>query len=115
MAEEKEAEKAQARLEEFGQMNAARRAAIEKLKKNPNMPIDEMPDCDIKLQRIREQCTLDGKKFTDVQWHYEKEEQVLGKTIFDAKRERAITGWKRESEIPGAKLFIDGASHEDIT
>ena len=55
------------------------------------------------------------KKFTDVQWHYEKEEQVLGKTIFDAKRERAITGWKRASEIPGAKLFIDGASHEDIT
>lgn len=74
-----------------------------------------MPDCDIKLQRIREQCALTGTKFTDVQWHHEKEEQVLGKTIFDAKSQRAITGWKRASEIPGAKLFIDGASHEDIT
>jgi len=25
-----------------------------------------MPDCDIKLQRIREQCALTGTKFTDV-------------------------------------------------
>ena len=28
---------------------------------------------------------------------------------------RNINGWKRASEIPGAVLFRDGASHEDIT
>lgn len=28
---------------------------------------------------------------------------------------REISGWKRASEIPGAVLFQDGASHEDIS
>ena len=97
-------------------MNNARRDAMERLIKNPDMPVDEMPDCDIKLAKIRANCKKDGKKFVDVQFDCEKdEEKVLGGPIFAAKRARAITGWKRASEIPGSCLFRDGASHEDIT
>jgi len=35
--------------------------------------------------------------------------------LFELKRIRQVTGWKRASEVPGAVLFKDGASHEDIT
>lgn len=79
------------------------------------MPIDEMPDCSIKLTKIREQTTSSGEKFTDVQFDHNNEEAILGPKIFSMKSARNIQTWKRASEIQGSVLFKDGASHEDIT
>lgn len=82
---------------------------------NPDMPLDDMPDCFIKLDKLRQDCKDNTRKYTDKQFDHEQEEAVFGAAIFEQKRARAITGWKRASEIPGAVLFRDGASHEDIT
>lgn len=45
MAEQREQERAEARLQALGNMDAERRAKFAEMDKNPNMPIDEMPDC----------------------------------------------------------------------
>ena len=79
------------------------------------MPIDQMPDCHIKLKAIREHCKTNACKFTDVQFDHDEEDKVFGEGMNPTPRQRAITGWKRASEMPGACLFRDGASHEDIT
>lgn len=102
-------------MDALAKMSDARRLAMEEMLKNPNMPIDDMPDCKIKLDKIREKVKEDHQKFTDSQFDHEKPDQVLGDRIAPNPRLRLIDGWKRASEIPGAKLFIDGASHEDIT
>lgn len=88
---------------------------MEEMLKNPNMPIADMPDCKVKLDKIREKVKQDHQKFTDSQFSHENPDQVLGERIAPAPSQRLIEGWKRASEMPGAKLFIDGASHEDIT
>lgn len=79
------------------------------------MPIDEMPDCHIKLTKIREHCKTNACKFTDVQFDHDYEDKVFGEGMNPTPRMRAVTGWKRASEIAGSCLFRDGASHEDIT
>jgi len=52
--------------EALARMGAARRAALLALEKNPNMPLDEMPDCEKKLNKIRETFANVPEKFTDV-------------------------------------------------
>ena len=103
------------RMEAMAMMGDKRRKQMEEMLKNPDMPMDQMPDCEMKLEKIRADCTANSKKYTDVDFDHEKEEEILGAPIFAAKTARAITGWKRASEVPGAVLFRDGASHEDIT
>ena len=98
----------------FAKMSGARQAAIEAMRRNPDMPIDEMPDCPTKLEKIRAQAQQ-GEKFNDSQFDHNNEEAVYGEFVYSQKSMRQITGWKRASEIPGAVLFRDGASHEDIT
>ena len=62
-------------------MSAARQAAMKRLMANPDMPIDEMPDCDIKLKKIREYCKTNACKFNDVQFDHSDEVKVLGEPI----------------------------------
>ena len=114
LAEEEAARKDAERQEMFAKMSSARLAALEKMKNNPNMPIDEMPDCPTKLEKVREQAKA-GTEFTDKQFDHEDEKLVYGDFVHSQLRQRLVTGWKRASEVPGAVLFKDGASHEDIT
>ena len=105
------------RLQAYAAMSSKRRAAMDMLIKNPHvyMPLDDMPDCDIKLNKLRQDCKVNAIKYTDKQFDHEQEEQVLGTTIFKEKSSRLIHSWKRASSIPGAVLFHQNASHEDIT
>jgi len=66
----------------LAQMSGKRRAAIKRLQENPDMPIDDMPDCDIKLQKIREHCKTNACKFTDKQFDHGTEEEILGTSIY---------------------------------
>ena len=90
LAEEKENQAAAERQEAMAQMSAARQAAMKRLMANPDMPIDEMPDCGIKLKKIREHCKTNSCKFTDAQFSHEEEEKVLGTPIFQRKSARNI-------------------------
>lgn len=113
LVEAREAAADAARQEALAKMGDKRRQMMEMLMKNPDMPIDEMPDCHIKLNKIREYCKANACKFEDKQFDHSDEAAIFGERIIP--RQRAVTGWKRASEIPGACLFRDGASHEDIT
>ena len=64
LAEEEAARKDAERQEMFAKMSSQRLAALEKMRNNPDMPIDEMPDCPTKLEKVREQARA-GTKFTD--------------------------------------------------
>ena len=97
------------RREKFKAMYAA-------LNNNSNMSIEDMPDCIDKLEKIRKDCRENSRKFTDSEFDHTDEAKVLGSNITDHPiRKKMVTGWKRASEIPGAVLFRDNASHEDIT
>lgn len=67
-----------ARREDLAKMGEQKRLMMEKLRKNPDMPIDEMPDCHIKLNKIREHCKTNACKFTDVQFDHDNEDSVFG-------------------------------------
>lgn len=95
-------------------MSGKRQAAMRRMLADPNMPVDDMPDCMKKLDKIRDECKTNTTKFTDAQFDHAIEEEVLGTNIYQNKSSRAITGWARASEIEGSVLFRDGASHEDI-
>jgi len=47
------------REEEQRKMSDKQKALMEELKNNPNMPIDDMPDCEFKWKKILEK----GEKF----------------------------------------------------
>lgn len=114
LSAQREENAAQARLENQAKMSQEKQLALQRMKDNPNMPIDEMPDCHHKLTKIRANTVTTSEKFTDVQFDHNNEEAILGPKVFSEKSMRSITEWKRASEIPGAILFKDGASHEDI-
>jgi hypothetical protein len=54
LAEEEAARKDAERQEMFAKMSQAKVEALERMRNNPDMPIDEMPDCPTKLEKIRE-------------------------------------------------------------
>ena len=54
LVEAREAAADAERQEALAKMGDKRRQMMEMLLKNPDMPIDEMPDCHIKLNKIRE-------------------------------------------------------------
>jgi len=119
LVEAKEAAANEARMEALAKMGDARKEMMQKLMANPDMPIDEMPDCHIKLKAIREFCKTNACKFTDKQFDHDNPSSVFGATMGTKGdptiEQRAPRGWKRASEIAGSCLFKDGASHEDIT
>ena len=65
MREQEEERKSQERQNALAQMSAERQAAMQRMLDNPNMPIEEMPDCDQKLTKIREWCRDNNEKYTD--------------------------------------------------
>lgn len=46
-------------------MSQEKQRAIEEMRNNPNMPIEKMPDCPTKLEKIRSFCKTEGCKFSD--------------------------------------------------
>jgi len=74
-------------------MSDAKKALIAKLDANPNMPIDEMPDCRRKLIAIRKDCLENTKKYTDVQWDHMDETKLFGANMTPPIEHRAIIGW----------------------
>lgn len=89
----------------LAQMSSKRQAMMARMDADPNMPVDDMPDCQKKLEKIRNECKTNACKFTDAQFDHKIEEEVLGTNIYQAKSARAITGWARASEIEGSVLF----------
>ena len=112
------------RQEALAKMDGEKRRKIEMLRKMEregklDMPIDEMPDCDTKLQQIRKNHNTkkSQNKFEDAQFSHDNETQILGVPADEVERQKrawVITGWKRASEIPNSVLFKNGASHLDI-
>jgi hypothetical protein len=73
-------------------------------------PIDELPDCQHKFDKIEEQFGAGvNEKYVDAGFDHNDAEKVLGKEFGE------LDHWGRASEIEGAVLFKDGANHEDIT
>ena len=64
-------------------MSDWRRKKIEDMQNNPNMPIDDMPDCLEKLEKIRADCLKNNKKYIDQEFDHEDQAKVLGSNIFD--------------------------------
>jgi len=79
LAEEEALRKDEERQEQFSKMNEKRRMAMEALANNPNMPIDEMPDCPQKLEKIRKA----GEKYNDTQFDHEYENEIYGDAIYE--------------------------------
>jgi len=91
-------------------MTAEKRARLANI--DPNAPIDEMPDSQIKYDKIVKKAAEEaGWKYTDAEF---TEEKMLGERIEQEPAKRFIKGYKRASEIAGATLYRDGASHRDV-
>lgn len=105
----------EARLETLAAMSEDRRKAMQELMRNPDMPIEKMPDCDTKLAKVRQYCLDKACKFQDTQFDHEDEDKVYG-NLWEkyTKEDREIAGWKRASDMVGAVLFKGTASHLDI-
>ena len=93
LVEEREAQKDEERQNNLSKMSDAKKALIAKLDANPNMPIDEMPDCRRKLIAIRKDCLENTKKYTDVQWDHMDETKLFGANMTPPIEHRAIIGW----------------------
>ena len=78
LVEAREAAADAERQEAMAKMGDARRKMMEELMKNPDMPIDEMPDCKIKLDKIRDWCKTNACKFEDKQFDHMTEDNVFG-------------------------------------
>mmetsp|Transcript_3192 Transcript_3192/g.2152 ORF Transcript_3192/g.2152 Transcript_3192/m.2152 type:complete len:92 (-) Transcript_3192:1290-1565(-) len=55
-------------------MSDQQRKLLEELEKNPNMPVEDMPDCLQKWKKILER----GEKYQDKAWSHLDEDKVLG-------------------------------------
>lgn len=90
-------------------MSDAKRKLLANMDKNA--PIDELPDCKHKFDKIDEEFgdPNNENKYNDVQFDHNDPAKILGKD------EPMVDRWGRASEMEGAVLFRDGASHEDIT
>jgi len=62
------------RLEALAAMSGKRKAAMEEMMRNPDMPLDDMPDCHVKLEKLRQDCKDNTRKYTDKQFDHEQEE-----------------------------------------
>lgn len=113
--EEREKAVAEARLESLAAISEDRRKAMEEFMRNPDMSVDQMPDCQTKLAKVRQHCLDNACKFTDTQFDHEDEDKVYGNLFEKYSREdREMAGWKRASDMEGAVLFKGTASHLDI-
>lgn len=88
IAEEKEAE----RQERLNEMCKKKQEMLKNL--DLTLPLDQIPDCYEKYEKI----VQEGNMYTDAK--FGATESSLG----DAAASR-VAGWKRASEVPGAKLF----------
>jgi len=66
-----EERKSMERMEALAAMSNKRREAMDMLMKNPDMPLDEMPDCHIKLGKLRQDCKDNTRKYTDKQFDHD--------------------------------------------
>lgn len=110
--EEKKNEERQAMLAE---MSAAKRAKLASI--DPNAPIDEIPDCDIKYRKIHEKCVADSEYvYKDKDFDSDDMVKVLGDKVHETLPSRGLRNLKfaRARDIPGAVLYSDGVSHRDV-
>lgn len=115
LAAEVEEKKNEERQKMLAEMSAAKRAKIASI--DPNAPIDEIPDCDIKYKKIREKCTADlSYKYKDADWCVDDMVKVLGEKVNSSLGPRGIRDLKfiRARDIEGAVLYSDGVSHRDV-
>lgn len=74
---------------------------------DPNMPIDEMPDCEIKYKKILEEANK-GNKWEDKKFLHD--DSSLGPDCTN----RGVSTWVRASEKEGCVLYDGLINHEDI-
>jgi len=102
-----EEEKEKERQERLAQMSDAKRKLLESV--NEDMPVQDMPDCMIKYRKILKEAKGPGKVvFEDSKFGHN--EQALGPGCLN----RGVAKWMRARDVPGAKLYMDGASHLDV-
>ena len=123
MKEEAKAQEEERKNEErqnlLAQMSEKKREML--LNLDLSKPVDELPDCPQKFTKIEENCHDMEEKYIDAQFNATDEAEqakVLGEGITQNSRHPAniiIKSWSRASDMEGAVLWRDGASHEDIT
>jgi hypothetical protein len=102
-----EEEKDRERQERLAKMSEEKRKLLESI--DENMPIDEMPDCEIKYKKIVDQFKQSKEKFKDAQFPPTQEslgDNMGGRGIADE--------WKRASDVEGTTVFKDKIDARDV-
>lgn len=101
-----EEEKDRERQERLAEMSDAKRQKLQNL--DPNMPIDDMPDCDVKYEKILAEYAKSGEQFTDKQ--FPTTNDSLGQGCLN----RGVAKWMRASEMDGMIIFQDKIDARDV-
>lgn len=102
-----EAEKEKERQERLASMTEEKRKLLLNMPKD--MPVDEMPDCELKYSKIVERYEKEKIMFEDKQFPADK--SSLGDTC----QNRGVAKWVRSSDIPGTILFKGTIDPTDVT
>jgi hypothetical protein len=101
-----EEEKEKERQERLAQLTEDKRNKLKDL--DPNMPIDDMPDCDIKYEKIVKRYKEENIQFEDKQ--FPPNDQSLGPGCLN----RGVAKWMRASEIEGTCLYREKIDARDV-
>lgn len=95
-------------------MSKAKAEALKNM--DPSWPIDKLPDCPLKWEKILEKGKTEADwKYTDDSWDMNKDPAlVLGDKLNNVKEATGFQKFERASNMPGWELFIGGASCRDI-
>lgn len=97
------------------QLSAAKREKLANI--DPNARIEEIPDSDIKYDKILEKVRADPEwKYVDTEFNHEDALSSLGPEVNDSLASRGLREmkWVRARDIPNAMLFKDTVSHRDV-
>lgn len=96
-------------------MSAAKREKLKNI--DFNAPLDEIPDCDQKYEKIVNMCKTDQSYiYTDKEFDAQNQLRVLGDKVNETLPSRGLRGLKfvRARDLHGAVLYSDGVSHRDV-
>ena len=102
-----EQEKEEERQEKLAKMSEEKRRLLDNL--DPNTPIDEMPDCELKYNKIVDRYIQNDETFIDTQ--FKADDSSLGPGCVN----RGVARWVRASEMENCVLYKDQIDARDVT
>ena len=101
-----EAEKEEERQERLAKLTEEKRKLLSNL--DPNMPINDMPDCEPKYNKIVQRFKSEGIQFEDKQ--FPPNDESLGQGC----QNRGVAKWVRSSDIDGCVIYRDKVDARDV-